>query len=237
MAGRWRCVSSSASARAAGRAAGTTSSRRTPSAMWASRTTAARSTCTCSRRGWPKGAGTGLRPRLGGLRAGRIERMHCYRWLIDEARTSFARTQDRSRAGWRADEARHSGPQGAEGPCGRRRRQLSGPWCYDAGRSVVCAWPVGDESALVRIELGEAVVEEAQSYEFGDAVVKNIPGGWHSASLTETSEVIVLTSDISVSQDEVYISGFQDPVRRAAEDRADAGRVAGGIPRSGDGEG
>jgi len=98
---------------------------------------------------------------------------------------------------------------------------------------------VGDESALTRVELGEAAVEEGKSYEFRNAVVRKYPGGWHSAALIEGSEVIALGDDIPVSQDEAYIertykilSGVQRKKGRAA------GRVA---PwrhpaRSGDGE-
>ena len=86
---------------------------------------------------------------------------------------------------------------------------------------------VGDESALTRIELGEAVVGESKSYEFGNAIVREYPGGWHSVALTETSEVIALDEDISVSQGEAHIertfkilSGVQRKKGRAA------GRVA-----------
>ena len=96
---------------------------------------------------------------------------------------------------------------------------------WEVGGLRMCL--VGDESALTRIELGEAVVEEGKSYEFGNAVVQQYPGGWHSAGLTETSEVIALDEEISVSQDEAYIertfkilSGVQRKKGRAA------GRVA-----------
>jgi len=99
---------------------------------------------------------------------------------------------------------------------------------------------VGDESALTRIELGETEVEEDKSYAFREAVVREYPGGWHSAALDEGSEADALDEGIVVSQDEVYIertfkilSGVQRKKGRAA------GRVA---PwrhpgRSGDGEG
>jgi hypothetical protein len=86
---------------------------------------------------------------------------------------------------------------------------------------------VGDESALTRVELGEAAVEQGKSYEFRDAVVREYPGGWHSAALTEGSETTALDDDIRVSQDEAYIertfkilSGVQRKKGRAA------GRVA-----------
>jgi len=85
----------------------------------------------------------------------------------------------------------------------------------------------GDESALTRVELAEAEVEEGKSYEFRNAVVREYPGGWHSGALTETSGVIALDDDIRVSQDEAYIertfkilSGVQRKKGRAA------GRVA-----------
>src|SRR3990172_1753299 len=64
---------------------------------------------------------------------------------------------------------------------------------------------VGDESALTRIELGDRECAAGQSYEFRDLVVKEYPGGWHSASVTENSDVIALEESISVSQDEAYI--------------------------------
>jgi hypothetical protein len=96
---------------------------------------------------------------------------------------------------------------------------------WEVGGLRMCL--VGDESALSRIELGEAVVEEGTSYEFGNAVVREYPGGWHSAAVTEKSQVVVLNEDISVSQDEAYIertfkilSGVQRKKGRAA------GRVA-----------
>lgn len=64
---------------------------------------------------------------------------------------------------------------------------------------------VGDESALVRVEIGDAVLEETRSYEIGDAVVTTYPGGWHSVSLTENSTVSPLAEDVTVSQSEEYI--------------------------------
>ena len=64
---------------------------------------------------------------------------------------------------------------------------------------------VGDESALTRIELGDRECEAGHSYEFRGLIVKEYPGGWHSASVTEGSEVIVLGEAIPISQDEAYI--------------------------------
>jgi hypothetical protein len=96
---------------------------------------------------------------------------------------------------------------------------------WEVGGLRMCL--AGDESALTRIELGEAAVEEGKSYEFREAVVREYPGGWHSAAVTDASEVSVLDEEIPVSQDEAYIertfkilSGVQRKKGRAA------GRVA-----------
>jgi hypothetical protein len=64
---------------------------------------------------------------------------------------------------------------------------------------------VGDESALTRIELGDKECEAGRSYEFRGLIVKEYPGGWHSASVTEGGEVVALADDVPVSQDEAYI--------------------------------
>ncbi len=64
---------------------------------------------------------------------------------------------------------------------------------------------VGDESALTRIELGDRECAAGESYEFRDLAVREYPGGWHSASVTEDSEVVALAEDVPVSQDEAYI--------------------------------
>jgi hypothetical protein len=64
---------------------------------------------------------------------------------------------------------------------------------------------VGDESALTRIELGDRECEAGMSFEFRCLVVKEYPGGWHSASVEEASDVVALTDDVQVSQDEAYI--------------------------------
>jgi len=64
---------------------------------------------------------------------------------------------------------------------------------------------VGDASALTRIELGDRECEAGMSFEFRCLVVKEYPGGWHSASVEEASDVVALTDDVPVSQDEAYI--------------------------------
>jgi hypothetical protein len=109
---------------------------------------------------------------------------------------------------------------------------------WEVGGLRMCL--VGDESALTRIELGDAAVEEGASYEFRNAAVRVYPGGWHSVALTEASEVAVLDEDIPVSQDEAYIertfkilSGVQRKKGRAAG-RVEPWRHP---ARSGDGEG
>ena len=96
---------------------------------------------------------------------------------------------------------------------------------WEVGGLRMCL--AGDESALTRVELGEAAVEEGKSYEFRNAAVREYPGGWHSAAVTAGSETIVLKDDVRVSQDEAYIertfkilSGVQRKKGRAA------GRVA-----------
>ena len=96
---------------------------------------------------------------------------------------------------------------------------------WEVGGLRMCL--AGDESALTRVELGETAVEEDKSYEFRNAVVRDYPGGWHSAAVTAGSETMVLNDDVLVSQDEAYIertfkilSGVQRKKGRAA------GRVA-----------
>jgi hypothetical protein len=64
---------------------------------------------------------------------------------------------------------------------------------------------VGDASALTRIEIGDAAVEKVKSYEFRDAVVKQYPGGWTSASIADMGEALELGEPIEVPQDEAYI--------------------------------
>ena len=74
---------------------------------------------------------------------------------------------------------------------------------WEVGGLRMCL--VGDESALTRVELGDAQVEVGRSYEFHDAVVREYPGGWHSASIGEPGEAIPLNEDVPVSQTEEYI--------------------------------
>ena len=100
--------------------------------------------------------------------------------------------------------------------------------CFDSGRSVVCAWrSSGDESALVRVEIGDAVLEERHSYEFRDAVVKTYPGGWHSLSLTESSTVSALEEAVPVSQSDEYI---ERTYKILAGIQRKKGRTAGRLP-------
>lgn len=75
--------------------------------------------------------------------------------------------------------------------------------CWDVGGIRMAL--VGDESALTRIELGNLECEAGQSSEFRDLVVKEYPGGWHSASVVEASEIVQLAEPVPVSQDEAYI--------------------------------
>jgi hypothetical protein len=82
---------------------------------------------------------------------------------------------------------------------------------------------VGDDSALTRVEIGKATVEEGKSYQFRKAVVREYPGGWHSLSLGDESAVVALDYDVAISQDEGYIertfkilSGIQQKKGRAA---------------------
>lgn len=74
---------------------------------------------------------------------------------------------------------------------------------WETGRLRMCL--VGDESALTRVEVGDAQLEEGKSYEFRDAVVKQYPGGWTSASIADGGELVALAEDVPVSQDEAYI--------------------------------
>lgn len=74
---------------------------------------------------------------------------------------------------------------------------------WEVGGLPMCL--VGDESALTRVELGKASVEEGCSYEFRDALVRAYPGGWHSASLVEGGEALLLAEDVPILQDEAYM--------------------------------
>ena len=64
---------------------------------------------------------------------------------------------------------------------------------------------VGDESALTRVELGSADVQHGRSYAFRNMIVREYPGGWHSASVGPGASVILLDEDVPISQDEAYI--------------------------------
>lgn len=86
---------------------------------------------------------------------------------------------------------------------------------------------VGDESALVRIEIGDAVLEEGRSYEINDALVKTYPGGWHSVSLTENSIVSPFAEEVTVSQSEEYI---ERTYKILAGIQKKKGRTAGRLP-------
>lgn len=74
---------------------------------------------------------------------------------------------------------------------------------WETGGLRMCL--VGDRSALTRVELGAATLEEGRSYEFRDAVVKQYPGGWTSASIAGGGEAVMLEDDVPISQDEEYI--------------------------------
>jgi len=86
---------------------------------------------------------------------------------------------------------------------------------------------VGDESALVRIEIGDAVLEEARSYEFRGAMVRTYPGGWHSVALTEESTVLALEEAVPVSQSDEYI---ERTYKILAGIQRKKGRTAGRLP-------
>jgi hypothetical protein len=64
---------------------------------------------------------------------------------------------------------------------------------------------VGDETALVRVELGDAWLAEGRSYEIANALVKTYPGGWHSVALDGGSSVTELAEDVRLSQSDEYI--------------------------------
>lgn len=74
---------------------------------------------------------------------------------------------------------------------------------WETGGLRMCL--VGDESALTRVEIDDTEVEEGLSYEFQDAVIKQYPGGWTSASLADGGDTIELAEDVPISQDEAYI--------------------------------
>lgn len=74
---------------------------------------------------------------------------------------------------------------------------------WEAGGLRMCL--VGDASALTRIEIGDTEVEPGRSYEFRDALVREYPGGWHSASLADGGTAAPLAEEVAVPQDEAYI--------------------------------
>ncbi len=74
---------------------------------------------------------------------------------------------------------------------------------WEVGGLRMCL--VGDASALTRVELGEVAVDEGNSYEFCNALVREYPGGWHSASLDDESRVTKLDYSVQIAQDEAYI--------------------------------
>ncbi|MDO8616525.1 MAG: hypothetical protein Q7T33_12455 [Dehalococcoidia bacterium] len=74
---------------------------------------------------------------------------------------------------------------------------------WETGGLRMCL--AGDESALTRVEVGGADVRPGRSYEFRDALVREYPGGWHSASITPQGSAVPLTEDVPISQTEEYI--------------------------------
>jgi hypothetical protein len=74
---------------------------------------------------------------------------------------------------------------------------------WEVGGVRMCL--VGDASGLTRVELGDAQVTEGASYEFGDAAVKQYPGGWTSISMSDGGSAFQVDHDIDVPQDEEYI--------------------------------
>lgn len=74
---------------------------------------------------------------------------------------------------------------------------------WEVGGLRMCL--VGDKSALTRVELGRAAVEESRSYEFRDALVQAYPGRWHSVSLAGGGKALPLAEDLPISQNEAYI--------------------------------
>ncbi len=74
---------------------------------------------------------------------------------------------------------------------------------WEVGGPRMCL--AGDESALTRVEVGDAGVEQGRSYEFRGALVREHPGGWHSVSIAEGGRAIPLADDVPISQDEAYI--------------------------------
>jgi hypothetical protein len=86
---------------------------------------------------------------------------------------------------------------------------------------------VGDQSALVRIEIGDSVLGEGGSYEFRGAGVLTYPGGWHSVALNGNSVVFELEEPVPVSQSEEYI---ERTFKILAGVQRKKGRIAGRLP-------
>jgi hypothetical protein len=63
---------------------------------------------------------------------------------------------------------------------------------------------VGDQTGLMRVEIGGAQLEEGSSYEFRGASVQQYPGGWTSVSIAGGGEAVP-TEDVPVPQDATYI--------------------------------
>lgn len=80
---------------------------------------------------------------------------------------------------------------------------------WEVGGQRMCL--VGDASALTRVELGDAAVVAGRSYEFRDALVREIPARrpgappWHSAALAEGGRALELAVTTPISQSEEYI--------------------------------
>lgn len=86
---------------------------------------------------------------------------------------------------------------------------------------------VGDVSALVRVEIGNAALEERRCYEFCDGLVKTYPGGWHSLSISGGTMITPLDQDVPISQSEEYI---ERTYRILAGIQRKKGRAAGILP-------
>ncbi len=74
---------------------------------------------------------------------------------------------------------------------------------WDSGGVRMCL--AGDESALMRVEVGTAALEADKSYEFREALVKQYPGGWSSVSIVDAGNAKRLEMQVDISQDEDYI--------------------------------
>lgn len=74
---------------------------------------------------------------------------------------------------------------------------------WETGGLRMCL--VGDESGLTRVEVGDAALEEGKTYEFRNAVVKQYPGGWTSASIADGGDAVEVAEEVAISQDEAYI--------------------------------